>query len=560
MISLQRALVDYEPDLLEVIATRWDVDLPTADIDALSAAMLDVERAEQTWATLSSAAQAALAVMLAQDGRLTLPQMTQRFGELRQMGVARREREKPWLNPISVTEELVYAGFIIKVFDQTPEGARAYYAIPSDMQPLLPQPINLSASTEPGQPALPRHPVDDTLSAVDDMTTLLAYARIQPPKIASWLEPNASVIVDRYLRRREDRAYRALLAQLAVDLHLLTETTGGRVEVNSDSARPWLEAPRLHQARLLLEVWLTSGWNDLAHVPSLQAETWPNRPRLARQQALESLAAVPLDTWWNTDSFIQYMHDVVPDFMRTMVDYGTWQILDRQSGRLLLGEDEWLFVEGALLRFIISGPLNWLGALHAIDGAFRLTALGAAMLEQVVWPSQEDRLDLPSINADLTIEVPVGFSRFDRLQIARFTAWHRSPDICVVERATYQYRLTTQSLQRVEREGLSITSQVIPYLSRVCGGALPTQAGEALTRWAASKSTPTLQADFRLTIPSAEVAAELKRSRHVGRFLKRQAGSQAFWIQQAELATVRDALLREGWMAHVEIEADNAPL
>ena len=65
--------------------------------------------------------------------------------------------------------------------------------------------------------------------------------------------------------------------------------------------------------------------------------------------------------WWSLQSFITAVHLHQPDFQRQAGEYESWFLKSASSGRTLSGFEHWDQVEGALLRFMIGGPLHWLG-------------------------------------------------------------------------------------------------------------------------------------------------------------------------------------------------------
>jgi hypothetical protein len=73
------------------------------------------------------------------------------------------------------------------------------------------------------------------------------------------------------------------------------------------------------------------------------------------------LSQLPQDIWWNLPSFVNAIHDIQPDFQRPAGDYDSWFIRKDNSDDFLRGFSSWDEVDGALLRFLITGPLHWLG-------------------------------------------------------------------------------------------------------------------------------------------------------------------------------------------------------
>ncbi|MEJ2150486.1 MAG: hypothetical protein P8Z40_13550 [Chloroflexota bacterium] len=565
MLTLARALVDYDLDLLQAIAGQWDIDLTSSDrglaAEELAAAMLDPEAIHSTWERLGEEAQEALSNLLANEGRLPFAHFTRRYGEIRPMGPARRERERPWTAPISVTEALFYRGLIVRAFEQSTGGAQEFIVVPSDLAEGLPRPELTSTTRSPGYPVAPPRQVPvGKYAAPDDLATLLAYLLIREDNARPWLETTPSDIIDRYLRRPIP-AYRAMLTHLAYDLDLiedlevLTQTT---TQVNKDSARPWLEAPILHQLRSLAETWLESTtWNDLAFTPGLDADEWPNDPRLARQVVLDTLQDVPAGLWWSLHGLVEHIKQHAPDFQRPGGDYAAWYLRDAVSGEILHGFQYWDYIEGEQLRFIIGGPLTWLGLVQAGQGAFMVTELGQALLGQTDWPSAPDRETRIRVDQQGVISVPVQMSRYERAQIARFTAWLDPPPLRAGDPdadggdAAYRYRLTPQAIARVADEGFNL-GRIITFLQRLSGGSVPPNVLKMLQSWGENPAEVVVEDAVIIRAKDLGVYERLVKNQRVHRWFVQQVGPNSYTVRREDLPALLNALREMGILPYFE--------
>src|SRR2546425_1727478 len=101
MPPLHRVLADHDLGLLRLMAGLWGLELAAGSqreaADELAARMLAPELAAENIAALPADAHAAFD-QLAREGRQLLAWFTRRYGELRAMGPARRDRERPWAN------------------------------------------------------------------------------------------------------------------------------------------------------------------------------------------------------------------------------------------------------------------------------------------------------------------------------------------------------------------------------------------------------------------------------------------------------------------------------
>ena len=572
-----RALVDYDMDLLRVLADQWDVDLlaseRTAAAEELAEALVDADAVQATWERLGPKEQEALTELIANDGRQSFAHFTRRYGELRPMGPARREREKPWLDPISVTEALYYRGLIVRTFEQTPAGAQEMITIPGDLAQLLPRPSATGQNRAPGHAvAPPRKLKDGHPTAPDDMATILAYLHLRETNAREWMDNQPMPIIDKHLRRPDEPAYRALLTRLAYELDLIADDevlTHVVTRINRDAVKPWLEAPRLHQLRSLAETWAAStAWNDLKYTPGLEADQWPNQPLPARHAVLDMLANVPPGIWWGLDGFLEYVKEENPDFQRPAGDYGAWYLHDIYSGEVMHGFQYWDYIEGAYLRFLIEGPMRWLGLTRAGRGAFLLTSLALALQDREPWPDGQDREVRARVDQQGLISVPVALSRYDRFQIARFAAWVSAPgpQPYTIERenrdeGTYVYRLTPQAIERIVEEGVSIQSHIIPFLQRVTGHEVPANVLAMLETW---HSTPREVIVHDVVVLSAKdlgVYERLRADRRVNRWLGQQIGPHAHMVKREDMPALLNALREMGILPLFEgHEKDNAPL
>lgn len=576
MPTLARAFVDYDLDLLQIIAVQWDIEL-TADergaaAEELAVAMTNPEVVQPTWTRLTEQEQQALYELQAHEGRMLSSHFVRRYGEIRPMGAARREREKPWLDPTSITESLYYKGLIVRAFEKTPGGVQEHIAIPSDLQELLPSPGPEVSTIPPGYPVAPPRKVEGGWgAAADDACTVLAYLMVRETNSLEWLSLQPFETIDRHLRRPDEPAYRAMLVHLLHDLDLLSQEqllTQITTVVNKDSTRPWLEAPRLHQLRSLAETWQNSaGWNELAYTPGLEADKWPNDPRLARQAVLDAMRQVPAEIWWSLDSFIDYIKQTNPDFQRPGGDYGAWYLRDAYTGEILHGFQYWDPIEGAHIRCIVEGPMRWLGLIQSAPGAFMVTPLGLALLDRGPWPSAPDPDARIRVDEQGIIYVPAGLSRYERLQIARFSAWMSAPPVgsgSVAlgsgEEGTYQYRLTPQAIARVTNGNVTIPGHIAPFLQRLSGRSLPPNVVKMLEAWHNRPSEIVVQDVVIITAKDLGIYERMRSNTRIARWLGRQVGPHSHVVRREDLPALLNAIREMGILPLFEDhDKDNWP-
>ncbi|MBZ0276525.1 MAG: hypothetical protein K8I60_10290, partial [Anaerolineae bacterium] len=174
MRTINRTLHDTDPALLPILGKFWGVVLTGLDtgssITALSAAMLDSTRAERVWGGLDDKQRGALQMLIGSGGKMPMAKFGRLFGEIRQMGAARIEREKPHENPQSVAESLFYRGLVSQAFEQADTGPRVVIYVPDDLLAVLPTHKTGYSGLETAAPTGPAEPITiEPLDEVDEI-------------------------------------------------------------------------------------------------------------------------------------------------------------------------------------------------------------------------------------------------------------------------------------------------------------------------------------------------------------------------------------------------------
>ncbi len=499
MGTLLSTLLDYDPGLLIIIAHRWDVDLDWRDkraaVNALAEAMLDPGRAALEWSRLNDTERGALQMVLAApDHRMPESYFSRLFGEIRPMGPGKREREKPHLAPANVAEVLYYRGLLAREFHQGKAGLQPFVCVPADLAEVLPvhetgfdlrEQVGEANRSAQGRsievPGEPEHIIPARTTLVDDLTTLLAYAQVQqvPAEPRALMEQITDALQRFWLSGQTSPGWIGLIIGLAAGAGLASDTRGMFKPVPAQVKR-WLDNTRPQQVRSLAETWRsTAAYNELWHTPGLHPEDtgWRNDPVLARQTVLTYLEMVPPDDWWSRDELVALVKESEPDFQRPGGDFESWYIRDAVSGEYLRGFEHWDRVDGAVLRFILNGPLHWLGLVDlANDGTLcRLTVYGRALCGETEWPDPPEDRPSATIQPDGTILVPRTVSRYERFQLARITEWRAAGD-------PYVYALTAAGLAQAAQQGLQ-PAAIRAFVRRMGGGTLPEAVERMLDQW-----------------------------------------------------------------------------
>jgi hypothetical protein len=387
------------------------------------------------------------------------------------------EREEPWLDPISAAEALWYRGFLYRGFDETAEDLVEFYYIPNELLSTVPD-----ANEEQEQPEssallpldiLPETIVPSTTYAVDDLTTLLAIT-LQMSDGADHEFPLEDFLLD------PDPDRRSLLLTLATEIGLVRSKNGTLRPTRA--AVDWLKKTRNAQLFALADAWSNSDWNDLCHTPDLrcEGEKWQNDPILARSALLDILPRTA--GWYQVHDLVDFMKQTNPDFQRPDGNYDTWYIRDAGHEGYLVGFDAWEHVEGRLLRFLIQGPLFWLGMVELSQtstsdvAAFKLSDRALNWLSGR-WNEVPEHQPLIHVQPDGTLLVPLESNRYLRFQVARIGEGRP-----LRGRQSFRFNLTPRSLARAAAQGIT-GERALQFLAKASGKEIPRSVQRAVERW-----------------------------------------------------------------------------
>lgn len=537
MPGLSRLLNDREADLLKDLAQSWGVDIPNDQAELkflLRNTMSDPNSIEEMLETLPAPVKHAMDRLAATAGKMPWTSFTREFGDIRPMGAGRREREQPSHHPQSIAEILWYRGLIDRAFfDEKPE-AREYAWIPDEilMQMTI---IRQNAALPPGRLCSQKehaqlHPASQAI--LDQSCTLLAALRMSKPleAIATSIIPNQFLI------------------NLLTEAGLLDTQKNPIVE----PVRKFLEDPPGEALLHLVESWLNSSrLNDFLDTPGLMVEGSPdNHPIETRKTILDHLKRVPVGKWWNLPSFIQYFHDHLPDFQRPAGDFDSWFIRSKQTGEYLRGYEKWESMEGAFLRYMITGPLHWLGFVDLATcsssrppNAFRLSAWSNNLFDSTApqLPAEEGKITVRSTGR---IVVPEDAPHAARYIIARFCEWEPS------KQKEHIYQITARSLKAAYEQGLRV-SHFFHILETNCAAPLPPAMIKAMERWEKAGTQAALQNTVILKVTQPEILDALKQSKAV-RFFRAELNSTTIEVKKGFEKQVEQALFESGYLVDLK--------
>ncbi len=536
MPDLQHTLQGNDLGYLKMVAGAWGIDLAAPDahtaLPLLVNALLNRSLVAEIVEALPADAHQALEALQHNEGVMPWALFTRRFGEVRAMGAARRDRERPDLKPASPAEMLWYRALISKAFLALSAEPQEYAYIPDDLLDLI-GPLSGAAPAPLGRPASPGEsatviPASDRV--LDHACTLLAALRmgldVDKLDAAGWNIP--------------PRALRALLYSAG-----LLDSQWMPIP---EPARAFLEAPRGQALAELAAAWMDSEtFNELRMLPGLAFEgEWLNDPVTARHTLLDLLTHLPENQWWSLPAFVSGVAERHPDFQRPAGDYDSWFIRRESDGTFLRGFSTWDEVDGALVRFLITGPLHWLGifdlaapAPGAAPTAFRHSGWGAAL-----WHGSPPDLPKETAQARATsdglIRMPPLAPRAARYQIARFCQWEAETA------QEYRYRVTPGALERARAQGLR-ASHLISLLRKHAAAPLPPTLIAALERWEKLGTQAHTEHPTLLRVTSPDILAALGKT-SAARHLAEQLNPTTAVIRPGGEDAVLRALAELGYL------------
>jgi len=557
MPSLLQSLQHQDLGFLRIVASLWGLELESQETGPaareLSDSLLDADLLIEILTSLNPQARSALATLTASNGRVLWAAFARQFGPIREMGAAKRDREKPFLEPASASEVLYYRGLLHRAFFDADKGPQEFAYIPDDLREQveaweqgagkLQESLTAIGSADlpeaPGRGATPgekkyiRHATDRIL---DDATTLLAALRIGQvidvePRLPALLQAAGLVT---------GSAHAAAKAG---------SKPSAATQPRADRVKAFLEAPRPAALKMLMDGWRTSeAFNELRLLPGLIFEgEWKNQPLVTRDFLLDLLAGIPRGTWWSLNAFVSGVKKSYPDFQRPGGDYDSWFIKRASDGTYLRGFAYWDQVDGALLRFFITDILYALGMVELASAEEGGPMTAFHMLEAPMQKIEENGKIAVASNSKLM--APRLAPRAVRYQLARFCEWdEEKPDV-------YRYHVTPRSLTRAREQGLKVEHLLI-LLARHSDAGVPPVLLKALKRWDQNGTEARAETQVILKVSRPEVLEELRKSK-AARFLGEPLGPTSVIIKAGAQAKVMAALAELGLMA--EDATDDKP-
>ena len=541
MPTILETIAEYEPDLLMMIAENWGIDLEIDQknniAEQVAHLILGSNDIEELTGYLPENIAAAIDKIIIKGGKINWEQFTREFGEFREMGAAKREKERPHQTPHSVSEYLYYRGLIGRGFFESVHGLREFAFMPDEFIRLIKSnkfnQENSSISSISDKKIINIQHCEDRL--LDHACTFLALARMgKSPKAQQFQNP--SIDGDFLLK-------------------ILSETDffdNGQI-AKPELLKKFLEAQRAESFSLIVKLWMeSSSINELDYLKDVECEGgWKNYPAKNRLELLNWIDELSNRQWYLTNDLVAWVQKNHPDFIRTGGEYESWIIRNSKSGDYLRGIENWDQVEGNYLRFMINGPLFWMGILKTgfsvhNHHCFRKTDWAESLIKH------KKVLYKANLKTNFVLE-KAGRITVDRLfplhiryLLARFCEFinHRGDH--------YVYHITPSSLQFAQDQGLKI-SQISNLLKKFGSKPLPPNLLEALEGWEKNHIEAKFKYTVLLTVHSPDIISDLMKSPH-RRYVLEQNNPTCVVITQKGIPYIRAWLMELGIFSEVTIE------
>ena len=488
-------------------------------------------------------------LLISGGGQVEVERFEESMGPFRVAGLEKILREKMWQSPISVTEKLWYRGIIYRQ-DRMIDGAvKECYIVPDDLLQrfsLLIPPENGTelknkqpdVTVRPAIPSETKHVSPEENKLIDVFCLAAALKRDEKPLIIPGLE-----ISDNYQR---------FLEMLLKDGGFFT----GSTDVDTEAIRSFLI-----QNRTAAQIHLTAAWRkaseycELTETDELTVLQLPKFDyQKPRERVIQIISSLEGDTWWSLNGLINAVKNSFPMFLRNSFSEEQWRITDKE-GNDLNGMGAWYQLEGAYLRFLLLGPLQWLGVVRIgyadLDGkeaaAFRISKNGLFLLTEsendvipekiLAKPNLEQ--DLPGISSDGAISCSNKVPRYFRYMCARY---------CEIDsfnkHNTTVFQITPSSLGNASSKGLKRTA-FLQLLLRFSRNKVPPALENMLSVSNKSELPAVIYNATILSVPDENIFRDLLEASRLGKWILQQINPTSVLIDPKGIKDIRRFLMEK---------------
>ncbi len=283
------------------------------------------------------------------------------------------------------SQPLLEQGFLFRTFAPLGPHRGEVFAVPDEVLDLLEPEVLPEGAGDAGLPAAAEAPKRPDRRASDPVFSLFALASFLQRHVAEREDFDAGAQAVAFgeevkLWAQEPGGWPwqerwAFFRHLALATSLLGRRPDGTTAPNRSLFDLLSDRPRLVE-RLWRAYTRDRDWSELLRCGAPQADELAGQvdAPAARDAVVRAVARLPVGVWHPLDDVVAWLGRSIPSFLREQLDSRSAALLDPDTGRLLLGEGSWERVEGRLIRYLLLGPLYWLGAIGT-DASGRLVTL-----------------------------------------------------------------------------------------------------------------------------------------------------------------------------------------
>ena len=537
MLNIISTLNGQDLGFLKIVASAWGIEIKASDAyKARTQLALDMDNKEiinEIYDSFPENVRKTVDTLLENEGKIPWAKFTRDFGDIQVMGSARRDRERPDLNPATPAEYLWYRAFIGRAFLSAEAEPQEFAYIPEEIFSFL-KPAHIKEHQLPGRFATPKEYqiIHKTSTLIlDDLCTLISIYRngFQPDQYCEYFTVPIKFI-----------------NSILIELEIISNDGN----LDPEKVRIFLEAPPKESLLLLVNHWIeNSHLNEIDLMQDLRIEGVLDRNHVkVRKFIIDQISRIPSNKWWNLESFVKFIYQTNPDFQRPAGNYESWYIKDVVSGEFLKGFENWDAIDGNFIRFMITGPFYWLGlvdlATNKSDNfpqTFRSSNWYAVLL------SNQTPNDINPVESKIILDsygkivIPKQFSRTTRYQVSRFCEWQGKT------KDGFIFYITPDSLLRAKSQGLTI-NHIIKILQSGLPHPFPPKLKIALENWEQHGIQAYFSNVILLNISEPKAIEQLLAS-PVKKFIQSVLNQNTITVLPHGVDQVRKALIEYGYLS-----------
>ena len=497
----------------------------------------------------------ALNRLIFQEGIEPVESFEEAAGPFRVSGTDKILREKRWQNPVSDTEKLWFRGLIFRENRIIADAVRECYILPDDLKQVLSKLI-------PGE-TISKSQSYETITVRPAIPSETKYVTPLNHTFPDFFTLSAALLRD----GRELDFPGADLSEIFLNFTRILAKNSffqeSESEADVESIRKFLVQNRTAARIQLIKVWRNSdSYNELYESGELNIASSQNYDKkLPRETILHFIKELQPDVWWSINGFLESVKKSELLFLRKCFRENVGQIFDK-NGNDLNGIGSWYQLEGAYIRFLLLGPLQWLGLvqvafsdkLHDEASAFRINRdtvfLMSESEEEFTSDSIQSKPNLetavPVVSGDGAISCSTNVPRYFRYMAARFC------EVDSFKGDTLILRITPASLTRAENNGLS-RSSFLSLLKRFTGNRLPNTLERMLEPSEQKVLPATIYTATILTIPNEAVFSELLDTPRLEKWILQQINQTSILIDPKGIGEIRRFLMEREVFVDIQV-------